>query len=154
MKTVNLLTLKILTTRMSDDWFITEPNKNAIKLDIELPRGIYRRMSIQDIPTASLEAELQRRRKEASQDEDPKEINQLEPQEFSQVTVRIAEHQPEYQTLPAHTTEDGRVITCFHVTPDQMADMARSGELWVQIYTFGNPLQPLCVHTNNPFRQP
>lgn len=78
-------------------------------------------------------------------------MKQLEPEEFPQVNVHIAENQEEFLTLPAHVTEDARVVCCFHVTPEQMADMARTGQLWIQIFTQNGTIQPFSLHTGSPF---
>lgn len=79
-------------------------------------------------------------------------LNTLDPEEFEQINVRIAENQEEYITLPAHKTDDGRVVCCFHVTPDQIADMARTGRLWIQLFAQGH-INPFTIHTKSPFPQ-
>lgn len=99
--------------------------------------------------------------------------------EFPGVNVRIAEDQPEYQTLPAligpvpvcdcpvcfgepeklPTCEqcDGQgqlnavgATFCFELSPEELAEVNRSGRIWHTVVTFGQPLQPQSMTVEKP----
>lgn len=56
-----------------------------------------------------------------------------------------AKDQPQYSPLPAliERSVDGRVITRWKPTEDERAKLAAGADLCLEIYTFGNKLQPL-----------
>jgi hypothetical protein len=97
--------------------------------------------------------------------------------EFPGVNVRIAEDQTEYQTLPAlagkipmdvcpdcngqaegcQTCEGDGFLTCcdgitccFKLTPEELAEIARTGIIWHTVLTFGQPLQPQSMSLQRP----
>lgn len=58
--------------------------------------------------------------------------------------VTIAEHQPEYISLPAHiNTDKGIVTSCWKFTLKERVKALFRGELTVQVRTFNKPLQPI-----------
>lgn len=63
--------------------------------------------------------------------------------EHNFVRVVFAENQPQYQPLPAIKTMDGRVITEWELTAEELAQIMESGRLRLTILTFGQPLQPV-----------
>lgn len=102
--------------------------------------------------------------------------------EFPGVNVRIAEDQPEYQTLPAFVGDipmtcevcEGNpanlnpgfvpcpackgegvlkvpgITCCFKLTPEELAEVARTGVIWHTVLTFGQPLQPQRMSLQRP----
>lgn len=73
----------------------------------------------------------------------------MQPIEFKEVNVRIAEHQEEYQTLPAfHNEKEGSMTFCFKLSEDEMSRINATDEIWFKVLTFGNPLQPIALSTN------
>lgn len=77
--------------------------------------------------------------------------------EFPGVNVRIAEDQPEYQTLPAFAgmipIEGGSVpglTCCFKLSPEELAEVNRTGVIWHTVLTFGQPLQPQSMSLQRP----
>lgn len=73
----------------------------------------------------------------------------MKAKEFSEVNIRIAEHQEEYQTLPAfYNSAEGSLTVCFELDSDELNRMKATNELWLKIYTFGQPLQPLHPSCN------
>lgn len=78
--------------------------------------------------------------------------------EFEGVNVRIAEDQPEYQTLPARIGpvplmegHDAMGATfCFELTPEELAEVNRTGRIWHTVVTFGQPLQPQSMTVEKP----
>lgn len=79
--------------------------------------------------------------------------------EFPGVNIRIAEDQPEYQTLPAFggdipiddagNTVPG-ITCCFKLTPEELAEVNRTGVIWHTVLTFGQPLQPQAMSIQRP----
>lgn len=73
--------------------------------------------------------------------------------EFPEVNIRIAEKQPEYETLPAHVSEDsqGIVTSCFELSDEEIAEIVKTRKLWHQQLAFHQPMQPIVLITQNPF---
>ena len=72
----------------------------------------------------------------------------MKPLEFEEVNVRIAEHQDEYQTLPACiNAEEGSVTFGFELSDDELEEVKATGVIWVKMLTFGRPMQPILLST-------
>lgn len=60
--------------------------------------------------------------------------------------VVYAKNQPQYRQLPAVNVrygDDSRsVVTCYTLEPEEIAEIARTGRIWLEQMTFGRPLQP------------
>ncbi|MEQ9309705.1 MAG: hypothetical protein RLN90_09635 [Balneolaceae bacterium] len=72
--------------------------------------------------------------------------------EFPEMNIKIAEDQDEFETLPAHLTEDGRVIACFELDEDEKTQIMLSGKIYLQVYTGGKSLQPIGMSLMYPFQ--
>ncbi len=57
--------------------------------------------------------------------------------------VKYAENQPEYQPLPSLKTLDGRVITQWRPSKQELEALNGGQPLTLVIHTFNQPLQPL-----------
>ena len=71
----------------------------------------------------------------------------MKPIDFKNSNVVYAKDQPEYLSLPAHRTEDGKVTTCWELS---LVDRIRAliyGRIYLQTLTFNNPLQPVRLDT-------
>lgn len=69
--------------------------------------------------------------------------------EFKEVNVRIAENQPEYETLPAYWNKDeGSLTFCFKLEEDELNRVKATGEIWFKQLTFGRPMNPITLSTN------
>jgi len=65
--------------------------------------------------------------------------------EFKEVNVRIAEDQPEYETLPAfHNKDEGSITFCFELDPDELEQVGKTGRIFIKQLTFNNPMQPIA----------
>jgi len=75
--------------------------------------------------------------------------------EFPQVNIRIAENQPEYETLPACVIDEpeGRIITCFELTDEEIEEIVQTRKLWHVQLAFKQPMQPIQLSTQNPFEE-
>lgn len=66
---------------------------------------------------------------------------------FKEANVVYGENQPQYLPLPAHKTEEGQAIFCFELDEEERKQIAETGELWVSLLTFNQPLQPILLTT-------
>lgn len=73
--------------------------------------------------------------------------------EFPEQTVVIAKDQPEYLPLPAYryaNDPQGRIVCCWSLTPDERQRVWDTGEIWHQVLTFNQPLQPQLLTVDKP----
>lgn len=71
----------------------------------------------------------------------------MEPIEFKGVNCVYGENQPEYLPLPAKKRDNGEVITCWKLSPDEIKKVQETGVIWVCMLTFNKPLQPILLAT-------
>lgn len=80
--------------------------------------------------------------------------------EFAQVNTRLAEDQPEYETLPSYHGVVGNVpentgfINCFELTEDEINIINSTKVIWSSQLTFGKMFNPFLMMVNNPFEDP
>jgi hypothetical protein len=73
------------------------------------------------------------------------------PISFEQTNIKIAEHQDEYLTLPAHyNKEKGVVTSCWKMSFKERLRVLLNGRVFLQNLTFGQPLQPIKMSVRNP----
>lgn len=74
--------------------------------------------------------------------------------EFPQVNVRIAENQPEYETIPAFIeniegTEWRKVTICFELDADERKQVSDTGQIWLDILQtdtdYFHPIATSCL---------
>ena len=63
--------------------------------------------------------------------------------DFPEANVKIAETQPEYETLPAYVAGDGEVTVCFKLEKPELDQVLETGCIWLSFLTFGQPFQPI-----------
>lgn len=68
-----------------------------------------------------------------------------DPVEFPGFNVVIGKNQPEYLPLPARIEVDGSVVSCWRLSPDELAEVQRTGCVYVGQLTFNRGLQPQFV---------
>lgn len=71
----------------------------------------------------------------------------MQAKKFKEANVVYGENQPQYLPLPAHKTEEGQAIFCFELDEEERKQIAETGELWVSLLTFNQPLQPILLTT-------
>ena len=77
----------------------------------------------------------------------------MEPIKFDGVNVIFGADQPEYKPLPAERIgkpESGQIITCWDLSPDELKKVQETGQIFVSLLTFGQPLQPMLVSVEKP----
>jgi len=72
----------------------------------------------------------------------------MKPIEFEGANVVYAENQEEYQSLPAFKDDDGTVVTCWELSPEEIKQISETGKLWLSVMSFNKPLQPVLLSTN------
>lgn len=78
----------------------------------------------------------------------------MRPIPFPQQNMVLAEHQPQYESMPCHWDRNtGACIGCFELTDAERAAIASGDPLWLWQYTFGRPFQPVSLTTDNPWPQ-
>ena len=73
--------------------------------------------------------------------------------EFPEQTVVIAKNQKEYNPLPAHVYEgdpQGRIAFCWKLHWWERLAVLVSGEIWAEVLTFKQPLQPQLLSVEKP----
>lgn len=64
----------------------------------------------------------------------------MKAKQFKEVNAVYGENQPEYYPLPAYKSEDGTAVFCFELDEEERKKIAETGELWVALRTFNQPL--------------
>jgi len=71
--------------------------------------------------------------------------------EFEEQTHKIAEHQEQYETIPAHIDRNGGVVTCcFEFTDEEIEEITKTKKLWHSQLTALEPMQPILLATKKP----
>jgi hypothetical protein len=73
------------------------------------------------------------------------------PVKFKEQNCTYAENQKEYLPLPAHRTEDGRVVSCWKMNWRERLHVLFTGKIWWSVLTFNHPLQPQVPDVRSPF---
>ena len=74
----------------------------------------------------------------------------MEPINFEGANCVFGKDQPEYLPLPAHKDENGVVLTCWKLTPEDIQQIQETGVIWLEMLTFNEPLQPVRLDTQKP----
>lgn len=79
----------------------------------------------------------------------------MKPIEFPEQTVVIAKDQPEYDSLPVHQYGDecGMIACCWRLGFWERVQVLFTGQIWHQILTFNQPLQPQLLLVEKPFME-
>lgn len=67
---------------------------------------------------------------------------------FEHSEVTYAKDQPEYKPLPALPTGDGVILTRWRMNRRERLRALLSGDVYLWVWTFGGPLQPVSLTTN------
>jgi len=75
----------------------------------------------------------------------------MNAKDFKEVNVKIAEHQEEYQTLPAkfdkHESGLTKITTCWQLDLDEISQIQKTGMIWLQQLSSGAypPILTTCL---------
>ena len=75
----------------------------------------------------------------------------VKPIKFPEQNCTYAENQPEYLPLPVHKTKEGLVISCWYLTWRERIKLLFTGQIWWEVHTFNQPLQPQLPLIDKPF---
>ena len=69
----------------------------------------------------------------------------MKPIEFPGCNIVYGANQEGVNPLPCHKAKDneGTATFCFELTEEEKAEILRTGKLWLQVWTFDRPLEPL-----------
>lgn len=70
--------------------------------------------------------------------------------EFEGHNVVFAKDQAEYEPLPVHIDRkdpNGTATSCWQLSDDELAEVARTGRIFVSQFTFQRALQPIKLST-------
>lgn len=72
----------------------------------------------------------------------------MKPVDFKERTHLIAEHQEEFETLPAHfNKQTGAVTFCCQLTPEEIERVKKTGQVWFSQMTGGQAFQAIRLST-------
>jgi len=71
----------------------------------------------------------------------------MKPINLKRFNTVIAKNQPEYIPLPAHSSADGVITTCWELTLWERIKILINGYIYLQVMTFGKQLQPIKMST-------
>ncbi len=64
--------------------------------------------------------------------------------DFKEANVKIAENQPEYQTVPAYWNgKEGSLVYCFELSQAEIDQIKEQKCIYFKQLTFGQPMQPI-----------
>lgn len=67
----------------------------------------------------------------------------MKPIKFKGVNKVYGEDQPQYIPLPVQKESNGRVISCWKLTPEEIEKIVKTKKIWIGQLTFNDPLQPI-----------
>jgi hypothetical protein len=70
--------------------------------------------------------------------------------QFPEANATIAAQQEEYEPIAAYIFKNGRVVCCFRLSDQEIADIVKTRTLWLQQLTFGNAFHPIALSTQRP----
>ncbi|MEN8123445.1 MAG: hypothetical protein ABFS35_24120 [Bacteroidota bacterium] len=69
---------------------------------------------------------------------------------FEEATIKIAEHQEEFNTVFAQRNErEGSVNICFELTLEELRKIQETGKIWYKQITYNNNMRPMRI---SPFK--
>lgn len=73
--------------------------------------------------------------------------------DFPGTNVVFGKDQPEYLPLPAYKVPGdpkGAIITKWKLSPEELAKVQETGEIYLSMLTFNQPMQPVMLTTDFP----
>lgn len=76
----------------------------------------------------------------------------MEPIKFDGANVIYGANQPECIPLPAFRKENGEIWTCWKLSPEDLKQIQETGVIWLSMLTFNQPLQPVLLSPDFPYK--
>jgi len=73
----------------------------------------------------------------------------MKPINFPASNIVYSKNQPEYLPLPAYKAPDNSVTSCWALTWRERLKILRTGRVWLDVLTFGQPLQPVILSADD-----
>jgi hypothetical protein len=70
----------------------------------------------------------------------------MTPIKFHGCNITYGKDQPQYKALPAMINPQGQVITCWELSEEEIQIMLETKKVWINLLTFGKPLQPMLPY--------
>lgn len=70
--------------------------------------------------------------------------------EFDECNVKIAEHQEEYQTLPAFVQPSGLLTFCMEIDETELKKINNDGYIMLEFLNFNLPAQNVVISVHKP----
>lgn len=65
--------------------------------------------------------------------------------------IKVAEHQPEYETLPCIPVNNGnQIVARFKLSEGEIEEIIKTKSVYVILSTFGKQIQPFFITTEKP----
>lgn len=76
----------------------------------------------------------------------------MRPCKFEGANVMYGANQPEYVQLPAEYLggQHGQINTCWELSGEEVERIRLTGQIWLSVLTFGQPLQPVLLSVERP----
>jgi len=66
--------------------------------------------------------------------------------QFKEANIKIAEDQPEFETVPAYANnDDGSVLFGFDLNDEEIENLTIDKTVWIKLLTGGAPMQPIAL---------
>jgi len=69
---------------------------------------------------------------------------------FEQEEIKVAEHQPQYKTLPMLRGDDGYMICRFIVSDKDLENIKKTRSIYVYMLVGDGPVTPINVQSEHP----
>jgi hypothetical protein len=79
-----------------------------------------------------------------------KPVSPVVPRTPCAAEIVIAKDQPQYEPLPAIPLEGGVLLTRWELSSEDLARINVDRSVYLYIYTFGSPVQPLYMTVDPP----
>lgn len=64
--------------------------------------------------------------------------------DFKEANLKIAEHQPEFETLPVfHNPEKGSIVYCMELDEAEIKQVRETGRIYIKQITYNKKMQPI-----------
>lgn len=102
-----------------------------------------------DIGKCGVRGKLFEQKKKTKENKYMKPVSPVIPGETHEEII-IAESQDEYENLPAIPLADGVILTRWKLDAEDLKLVNETGDVYLLMWTFGNPVMPVLLTTGKP----